>query len=1011
MSLFSRRWRWCRGIWLVTCVVLTTSGLASAQATSTFNGRILDQGDAVLPGVTVTATNTSTGVARTTVTNGEGVYGMPGLEPGVYDVKTDLQGFAPAVRQRVTLGLNTTLTLDFKLALTGVQETVNVTGDAPLIEVTQSKFASTIETKELQNLPMITRSINGMLELLPGATPMTPIDNTKRSVGNVSFGGSSGTNVSATVDGADNRDPRQGGTLMNFTLDSLEQFQLATSQFSAVDGRTGGVAISMITKSGTNVFHGSGFLFARDKALTAKDYFSKQDNLDEVPYSRQQSGGSIGGPILRNRMFFFGAGEYVNENTSLPVPTRQFEQLELLAAATKAGKLPAGLVNPNHPHSGATPLHLTMYSLKTNLQLNNNHSLMGRFAGQKDTRLNNEFTTPNNDLREPVDSFQSFWSAVAQHGWVWSNRGLNQITGHVSHHGRLSDVRSVITGEHYTTDFPNVELFPPRLSFPAVNTGAGGTGGATADVDRMQIRDDVSLLTGTHGLRFGTDYSYLPHLGTLNNNEHFATLFFFDDPSVILSNSNGRYPQGFQTPGIVRQWQQANGGAVNGVGSQADSRKDSSQFSLWFQDDWRTTPRLTLNLGVRYDIDFNLWDQENLPNNATRLALEAIGHPNAEVPKTQFKNISPRVGFAYDLAGDGRRVLRGGYGLYFDQINQQPFGDISSQTHRPLNVVSTLINTAIGVGQLATYRFGIDPLPAQPTDGNSLAPGSLGQWIGSNVVDPRVHHMHIGYAHELGAATMFSVDYTHQEGRRGLIGLNINPIVKGVRVLAPDFIRVFGRPDVLNQVNIKSSIGKSQVDLLTFKFQRRLPRATLSAHYTLAGAYAYGGSIAARGGTTTPPQDSFDPLAPGEWGPTLQDERHRLVATGVFELPYGIQLSPVFQTASARPYNLTAGSDLNADGINNDRWIDPATGQQVSLNAGRGDPTVALDLRATKFFPLGGERRIAVFAEIFNVLDNVNLGGDFTGNARSALFRQPTGGFIPGIGYPRQLQLGARFLF
>src|SRR6266850_3589399 len=140
MSLFSRPWRWCQGIWLVTCVVLTTSGLASAQATSTFNGRVLDQGDAVLPGVTVTAVNTSTGVARTTVTNGDGAYNMPGLDPGVYDVRTDLQGFAPATRQRVTLGLNTTLTLDFKLALSGVQETLTVTGDAPLFETTQSKF-------------------------------------------------------------------------------------------------------------------------------------------------------------------------------------------------------------------------------------------------------------------------------------------------------------------------------------------------------------------------------------------------------------------------------------------------------------------------------------------------------------------------------------------------------------------------------------------------------------------------------------------------------------------------------------------------------------------------------------------------------------------------------------------------------------------------------------------------------------------------------------------------------
>ena len=511
MSLFSGRL--CQAIWLVACVVLATSGLASAQATSTFNGRVLDQDDAVLPGVTVTATNTNTGVMRTTVTNDEGQYSMPGLEPGVYDVRTELTGFAAAARERVTLILNATLTLDFKLALAGVQETLTVTGQAPLIETTQSTFSSTIETTELQNLPMITRSINGMLELMPGATPMTPIDNTKRSVGNVSFGGSSGTNVSATVDGADNRDPRQGGTLMNFTLDSLEQFQLATSQFSASDGRTGGVAISMITKSGTNVLHGSGFIFGRDKALTAKDHFSKEDNLEELPYSRQQWGGSIGGPILRNRMFFFGAGEYVDEDTSIPVPNQFYDQLAALVRATNAGMLPPGLVNPNHPRSAATPVNLTMYSLKTNLQINNAHQLMARFAGQKDTRRNNEFTTPSNDMREPVDSFQDFWSLVGQHGWVLGNRGLNQLTGHISHHGRISDVTSAITGEHYTRDFPNVDIFPPRLSFPAVNTGAGGTGGATADVDKFQIRDDVSLLTGTHGLKFGVELHLPPRPG------------------------------------------------------------------------------------------------------------------------------------------------------------------------------------------------------------------------------------------------------------------------------------------------------------------------------------------------------------------------------------------------------------------------------------------------------------------------------------------------------------------
>jgi len=908
------------------------------------------------------------------------------------------------------LTVNSTITIDFTLRLAGVEEALTVTGEAPLIETTQSKVASTIEATELQNLPMITRTVSGMLALLPGAVAMDPIHRSKENVGSVSFGGASGTNVMPSVDGADNRDNRYGGALMSFTTEALEQFQLATSQFTAADGRTAGAALTMVTKSGTNVLHGSGFLFARDRALAAKDYFTKQANEDKVPFSRQQFGGSIGGPILRNRMFFFGAIEQIFEDTSEPVPVRQYDELERLVIATKAGLLQPGLVNPNHPHAGPIPGELTLSTGKVNTQLTNTQSLMARFAHQRDDR-DAVTSNVNNDFREPENSTIRMYSAVGQHGWVLGNRALNQITGQVSHTYRLSDVTSNITGEHYTRDFPNVLMFPARLSFPSVTTGAGGAGGSRTDTYLIQFKDDVSLQLGTHALRFGANYNYLPNMGTLNANEHFPSLFFFDDPSVILSNSNGRYPQGFQTPGIVRQWQQANGGVVvAGSGFVGDSRTDQKQAMAWFQDDWRATQRLTLNLGVRYDRDFQFYDQGNWANNATRLVLEAIGHPYSALPETPTKNISPRVGFAYDLSGEGRRVLRGGYGLYFDQYNSSAAGgDITTQNRRPLNALATLTNTTFGVGQLATYRFGIDPLPAQPIEGNSLPRGSAGQWMGPELTDPRNQQMHVGYAHELAANTTASVDYTHVVGRRELRALNINPIVNGQRVLAPDFIRVFGIPNVLSAVNIRSSINKSRYDALTFRFQRRFPRATFQAHYTLAGAYAYGGSTGNRSGGAAP-QDAFAPLAPGEWGPTVTDERHRLVATGVFDLAYGIQLSPVFQAASARPYTLTAGSDLNADGTNNDRYIDLATGQQVSVNSQRGDPTTLLDLRVTKFFPLGGERRLGVFAEFFNVFNTANFGNAYGGNALSTAFRQPMG-FIPAIGYPSQVQLGARFLF
>jgi hypothetical protein len=996
----------------IAVVLLLSATLVFAQATSTFNGRVVDQGDAVLPGVTVTVTNTATGVVRTTVSNADGQYFLPGLEPGTYQVKTELAGFAPSERDNVRLGINATLTVDFKLALAGVNETLTVTGEAPLIEATQSKVANTIQTTELQNLPMITRTISGMLELLPGAAPVAALHRTKESVGTVSYGGSSGGNVIPTVDGADNRDNHYSGPLMSFTTESLEQFQLASNQFSAADGRSSGAAISLVTKSGTNQLHGTVFGYERDRKLTSKDYFTDQANGNKLPFSRQQYGGSIGGPIVKNRMFFFGAIEQQQQHQGIFVPTALYNQLDALVPLLAAGKLPPGSINPKHPSSLNLPSHLRMYTMKGNAQLNNKQSLMVRYAGQDEAR--DAVTWPssnNNDNGQPDNMTIKAFSAVAQHSYVLGNAGLNQITGQMNQMDYLADVVDAVTGKHYTRDFPNVDLLGPRLSFPSVTTGAGGDAGTQSLRRVYQLRDDVSLLAGNHSMKMGVNYNYLWHLGILNGNEMFATLTFFDDPLTIINNTNGRYPQGFQTPGILRTWQQANGGAMHGQGYWADTITNAQQVGTWFQDDWRINPRLTLNLGARYDVDVNLMDEDEFSLNATRQLLQKIGDPNGAFPKTPKKNISPRVGFAYDLSGDGRRVLRGGGGVYFDQYNTAAAaGDITSQNKRPLNALATLDNSAIGVGDLANLRLMIDPLPPAPTEGDRLPLNSQGQWISPDIVAARTYQAHIGYAHTLATNTTLSIDYTLSEGRNELRPLNINPIINGQRLLVPKLAAAGLPADQFSSVMILSSINKSKYDALTFLFQRRMPRATVQAHYTFANAYAYGGSTGNRSGATQPMVYN-QPFGPGEWAPTGADERHRAVVTGVFDLAYGVQLSPVVQVASARPYNLTAGTDLNRDGVNNDRYVDPTTGRQVSLNSARGDNTFVFDMRSTKFFDLGtADRKIGVFVEFFNLFNTANFGAPYQGNGRSSTFRQPNG-YIPGIGYPRQVQLGARFLF
>src|SRR5262249_40733949 len=265
--------------WLIASVILADATLVMAQgALGTFNGRVVDPGNAVLPGVTVTATNTNTNLARTTVTNAEGLYTLAGLDPGVYAIQAELTGFSTSTGTGVGLAVNQTITIDITLGLAGVTENITVAGSAPLIDVTQSLVSSTIRTREVENLPLITRNLNRVLSLMPGAKPMAGHHRPKPQEGSVSFGGSGGRNVVPVIDGGDNRDNLVGGAMINVTVEGIEEFQVASHQFSAADGRSGGAAVTILTKSGTNALRGSGFFFDRDKAMTAKDYFTARAN-------------------------------------------------------------------------------------------------------------------------------------------------------------------------------------------------------------------------------------------------------------------------------------------------------------------------------------------------------------------------------------------------------------------------------------------------------------------------------------------------------------------------------------------------------------------------------------------------------------------------------------------------------------------------------------------------------------------------------------------------------------
>lgn len=370
-------------------LLLVATSALHAQATATLNGRIVDQGGAVLPGATVSVTHTATGVARTTVTNAEGLYSIPALNPGVYDIQAELPGFAPATKKALELITGSTLTADFSLRIGQIEENVTVTGQAPLVEATQSAVSNSIRQTEVAQLPMLNRSLAAMITLLPGAREVPTSGAHGHAASYVSFGGGAGRNYTMLVDGAENKEDHDGGTTMVCSLEGVQEFRALTSSFTAEYGKAATVAV-LATKSGTNRMQGSLFGYGRNQSLIATDYFSQPENggFGKQPFSRVQYGGSVGGPLRKDRAWYFGSIERVQQEFTLPRPDNLYQQ-HLLVQALNASAVAT--------HSISQPFRDLLGQVKVNFQIGDTHSAFARYAIQ-DGYVNNGSVTTGRTL-------------------------------------------------------------------------------------------------------------------------------------------------------------------------------------------------------------------------------------------------------------------------------------------------------------------------------------------------------------------------------------------------------------------------------------------------------------------------------------------------------------------------------------------------------------------------------------------------------------------------------------
>jgi hypothetical protein len=955
----------------MACLLAAGVPAAAQQTTGTIAGRIVDDQGAAVPGVTVTGRNTQTGFVRTDVSDAEGSYRLTALPVGTYDISAELQGFSKFESKGIVLNVGQTLDVNISLKVASLQESITVTGETPLIESRSSSVGGVVDIGRIENLPLNGRQFANLAATIPGVGLGFHSDPTKSSQYSPQINGGNGRNVNYQIDGGDNNDDTVGGLLQLFPLEAIQEFNFVTQRFKAEYGRSNGGVMNIVTKSGTNDLRGSFFTLMRDKTLNSRTFSEEIAGIDKQDYRRYQFGGSFGGPIARDKAHFFGAVERTQQDTRQAVDTR--------------GLFPAddGVFD--------VPLRENLLTGKVTSNLTPAHYVSVRYG--RNTNSQPYDATLRNTRSAWSISENSFNSLNLNHNWVLRGSKLNEFVF------QYADFRNHIP----------LSSNDPWLIFPnGVRRGANPNTPQTTEQKKWQFRNDFSWsMTGMGGLghdfKAGANWIHEPHL--------FITFNGGAAPQLTLNAD--------ALDASVRQ--------VTFQGGAADVNIPIDLYALYIQDDWRVSDRLTLNLGLRYDYVDNMpVDQSNNPNFQVLQAAGQAGRFSnvpfledfGQASRNDRDNIQPRVGFAYDLRGNGRDVIRAGWGVYTD------FGYTNA------NVLFPALDTAGGHGQVF---FVNNPNGIRKLDGNfftandqissiahlntvntSLAP-LIGQVASPRLEQPYTRQTNVGWAHQVDSATALTVDYVRVDGRDINIRFRPNTLVNGVNRLADLALRP-------NNLSFRTAVskGESTYDGLIVGLRRRMSRGfDMTASYTLGNARSIIGTANDELDQNYV-QDATDPLNPVNHGPSNRtDARHRISLSAVIQAPWGLQVAPLFLYRSTLPVQTFEGRDLNGDSNTNDitalayRFTglnDDGTatfeedGPCETVNCSRRAPFSQMNLRVSKSFRFYGTARIEAIAEIFNVFNAKNPALPITSQRVNATTGVQQASFMQPVAYAGDFQ-------
>jgi Carboxypeptidase regulatory-like domain len=942
-------------------------------------GEVVDASAAAVPSAKIVARSPQTSFEREAVSDAQGEFRIADLPPGTYRLTVTAAGFSAATSD-VSAVVSSVQDVKVTLKPMPVEQRVVVQGEASSItaepiNLTSAVRGGAVSAHDLESLPLPARSFANIAYLVAGTEPVEPSDPTKARITAVSTGGSSGLNNELSVDGADDSDDYIGGFLQNFSPDDIQEFAVRTSNEEADTGWTTGGSVVITTKRGTNDWHGDAAFYDRASALNAR--FPIENPAEtctngvcvhnpKQPFSRQNYVGTLGGPVAKNKVWFFTSFEAVHEDASIAYSPASLTQFNALAQLAQMGLI-AGVPSINVPSTVPIPFRDYLGSLRFDWAQSPKSSWFLRTSEDNyvtNNALVEQGTLPSTGLL----THNNYWNVALSNTYTYNSNTVGTLVLGASllHLTQTRDSNlgfalafpfssTALTISGFET-FGDNQFATPITLFPDLR-----------NQEKYQARYDLSHIVGTHSLKFGVDFIHEPVLSGAFAGTAETLAKYVNNPTYYVQNP-GVF--GTFTPQCVNFTASDGSTCTFTPASDGSFTQNVQRLALYAEDSWRITNRLTFNYGLRWQSTWGLFlaSGRSEADNAAYITLHALQIPVVgSLPSDDHAQIAPRIGLAYALGQSESTVIHAGFGMYYDDLAQNGW----ATAFQALNNSNYTTGPCSLTGGPGTYAL---------TGSGCLTGGSgvTGNLVGSPYSTPYAIHVTGGMEHAFNSQWFMSADYVFEDGVHGYRPL---PYTSGTNLFTPlipttDPNYATDQANVVPNVNVFESINRSKYNALMLHLQGNMTRRfNLVANYTLSRADTWGCVLGELfdyvDGTCQLPNGQLDPFGPGDYGPSGENVTDRFVLAGILNLPGGFELSSINQFESARPVTITNDNSTGRIYVN---------GVYTSLDEFRGRPYMQSDLRVTRPFKLNERWTVLPFIEFFNLFNRNNPGANYAVN-------------------------------